>query len=81
MRKYKEYILVFLDHYKVPSDNNASERAIRNVKVKQTVSGQFKTENGAQIYVVIRSVIDTCIKNGQNIFAVFKTIAILKANS
>lgn len=79
MRKYKEYILTFLDHYNVPSDNNASERAIRNVKVKQKVSGQFKTEKGAQIYAVIRSVTDTCIKNGQNIFAAFKTIAVLKA--
>lgn len=79
MSKHKEYILTFLDYYNVPSDNNASERAIRNVKVKQKVSGQFKTEKGAEIYAVIRSVTDTCIKNGQNIFAAFKTIAILKA--
>lgn len=68
-----------IDHYDVPPDNNASERAIRYVKVKQKVSGQFKTDNGAQIYAVIRSVTDTCIKNGQNIFDAFKTIAILKA--
>lgn len=79
MIKYKEYILTFLHHFHVPPDNNASERAIRNVKVKQKVSGQFKTENGAQIYAVIRSVTDTCIKNGQNILGAFKTIAILKA--
>ena len=78
MRKHKEYILTFLDQYNVPADNNASERAIRNVKVKQKVSGQFKTENGAQIYAVIRSVTDTCIKNGQNVLAAFKTIAVLK---
>ena len=79
MIKHKEYILTFLHHFHVPPDNNASERAIRNVKVKQKVSGQFKTENGAQIYAVIRSVTDTCIKNGQNILGAFKTIAILKA--
>tara|TARA_R110002072_G_C7892808_1_gene528951 strand:- start:5 stop:1369 length:1365 start_codon:yes stop_codon:yes gene_type:complete len=79
MIKYKAYILTFLHHFNVPPDNNASERAIRNVKVKQKVSGQFKTENGAQIYAVIRSVTDTCIKNGQNILGAFKTIAILKA--
>lgn len=78
-RKHKNYILTFLDHYKVPSDNNASERAIRNVKVKQKISGQFKTENGAQIYAVIRSVTDTCIKNSQNVLAAFKTIALVKA--
>jgi transposase len=64
MIKHKEYILTFLHHFYVPPDNNASERVIRNVKVKQKVSGQFKTENGAQIYAVIRSVTDTCIKNG-----------------
>ena len=79
MIKHKEYILTFLHHFHVPPDNNASERAIRNVKVKQKVSGQFKTENGAQIYAVIRSVTDTCIKNGQNILGAFKTITILKA--
>jgi len=79
MIKHQEYILTFLHHFHVPPDNNASERAIRNVKVKQKVSGQFKTENGAQIYAVIRSVTDTCIKNGQNILGAFKTIAILKA--
>jgi len=79
MIKHKEYILTFLHHFHVPPDNNASERAIRNVKVKQKVSGQFKTENGAQIYAVIRSVTDTCIKNGQNILEAFKTIAILQA--
>jgi transposase len=78
MIKYKDYIFTFLHHFHVPPDNNASERAIRNVKVKQKVSGQFKTEKGAQIYAVIRSVTDTCIKNGQNILDAFKTIAILR---
>ena len=78
MIKHKEYILTFLHYFDVPADNNASERAIRNVKVKQKVSGQFKTEKGAQIYAVIRSVTDTCIKNQQNILGDFKTIAILK---
>lgn len=79
MIKHKEYILTFLHHFHIPPDKNASERAIRNVKVKQKVSGQFKTENDAQIYAVIRSVTDTCIKNGQNILDAFKTIAILQA--
>jgi transposase len=62
MIKHQEYILTFLHHFRVPHDNNASERAIRNVKVKQKVSVQFKTKNGAQIYAVKRSVTGTCIK-------------------
>ena len=76
--KHEKNVFTFLFHDKVPPDNNASERAIRNVKVKQKVSGQFKTENGAQFYAVIRSVTDTCIKNGQNVLAAFKTIAVLQ---
>ena len=78
MTKYKDYIFTFLHHYDLPPDNNGSERAIRNVKVKQKISGHFKTEKGAQIFAIIRSVTDTSIKNGQNILDTFKTIANLQ---
>ena len=78
IHKYKEYVFTFLFHQEVPPDNNASERAIRNVKVKQKVSGQFKTQDGAQSYAIIRSVTDTCVKNGQSVLDAFKTIAILQ---
>lgn len=73
--RYKDYLFTFLYYHEVPPDNNASERAIRNIKVKQKVSGQFKTQRGAQIYAIIRSVTDTCIKNGQNVLLAFHTIA------
>lgn len=76
--KYKEYVFTFLFHNEVPPDNNASERASRSVKVKQKVSGQFITENGSQFYAIIYSVRDICIKNGQNLFAAFKTTAVLR---
>jgi len=76
--KYKNFVFTFLHHDEVPPDNNWSERAIRNVKVKQKISGQFKTENGAQIYELIRSVTDTCMKSEQNILQAFKTISSLQ---
>jgi transposase len=75
INRYKNYLFTFLYYHEVPPDNNASERAIRNIKVKQKVSGQFKTKNGAQIYATIRSITDTCIKNSQNILLAFYTIA------
>lgn len=66
--KHQYSILVFLEHEDVPFDNNASERAVRNIKVKTKVSGCFRTFNGAERFAKIRSVIDTTIKNAQNVF-------------
>jgi transposase len=66
MVKYRNYILTFLNHQHVPPDNNGSERAIRNVKVKLKVSGQFKTHKGSEYFAMIRSVIDTAIKQNQD---------------
>lgn len=74
--KYRNYLFTFLYHQDVPPDNNTSEQAIRNVKVKQKVSGMFKSNKGAQNYAVIRSITDTCIKNAQCILNAFFTIAV-----
>jgi transposase len=62
MLKCRNYILPCMYHLDIPPDNNGSERAIRTIKVKQKVSGQFKT--GQDAFCVIRSVIDTLIKRG-----------------
>ncbi|PIP55147.1 MAG: hypothetical protein COX07_01495 [Bacteroidetes bacterium CG23_combo_of_CG06-09_8_20_14_all_32_9] len=63
LNKNHDAILTFLYYPKVPPDNNGSERAIRNAKVKMKVSNQFKTLVGANRFAVLRSVIDTTIKN------------------
>jgi transposase len=68
MLKHEQSVFGFLHHPDVPPDNNGSERGIRNVKVKQKVSGQFKNFDGAKAFVIIRSVIDTFIKRGFDIF-------------
>jgi len=58
----RQHNFTFLFIENVPPDNNASERAIRNVKVKQKISGQFKEVQPAKNFAIIRSVIDTTIK-------------------
>lgn len=63
LSKHAKSLWVFLDYIEVPPDNNGAERAIRNVKVKQKVSGQFRSEKGAHQFAVIRSVYDTTRKN------------------
>jgi len=75
MVRLKDYVFPFLFFPEIPPDNNASERAIRNVKVKQKISGQFKTILAAQNFAMIRSIIDTIIKNGQNILNGLNLIA------
>ena len=63
----KDSILTFLYHPKVPPDNNSSERAIRNIKVKQKVSGLFRSDNGADDFAILRSITDTVLKSKQNV--------------
>lgn len=69
MCKYKDYLFPFLYQEHIPADNNASERAIRNIKVKQKISGQFINVQNAMNFAIIRSVIDTAIKNGANVMS------------
>ena len=64
--KHRQHIFTFLYYHEVPPDNNGSERAIRNVKVKQKISGQFKSFKGALNFAILRSIIDTAIKNNLN---------------
>jgi len=78
MCRERQHLFTFLFIKDVPSDNNGSERAIRNVKVKQKISGQFKSEKAAQNFAMIRSVIDTTIKNGKNVLEALVLIAKLE---
>lgn len=66
--KNRDAILTFLYYLEVPPDNNGSERAIRNAKVKMKISNQFKSVDFAKHYAIIRSVIDTTIKSSKNVF-------------
>lgn len=75
LNKKKDFILTFLKTEGVPPDNNASERAIRPVKTKLKVSGQFKTIEGAEAYANLHSITQTARKNGQDPFFALQTVA------
>ena len=78
--KYRDHVFTFLYHPNVPPDNNGSERAIRNVKVKQKISGQFKILSAAENFAILRSIIDTAIKNNQNVVGALNVVAAYKRN-
>ncbi|MGL5015016.1 MAG: IS66 family transposase [Bacteroidales bacterium] len=75
LTKYKEYLFQFLENILVPSDNNASERGVRPLKIKQKVSGMFKTDNGADAFCQLHSIVDTAKKKQMEPFLALIDVA------
>ena len=67
MREHASEVLRFVSDLSVPFTNNLGERAIRMPKVKQKISGCFRTLEGAENFAVIRSYLDTLHKQGHNL--------------
>jgi transposase len=68
LEEYKGAYLRFAQDFRVPFDNNQAERDFRIAKVKQKVSGCFRSDSGAESFAVIQSFIQTLHKHHLSIW-------------
>lgn len=74
LKKYKNNHLLYAYNFKLPFDNNLSERDLRPIKTKKKVSGGHRNYRGLKDYCNIRSIISTCKKQGLDYFKVLVDI-------
>lgn len=66
--KCRDYIFNFLEDPAIPSDNNASERGIRKLKIKLKNSCTFRSDYGADAFLELHSIVETAKKNNRTPF-------------
>jgi hypothetical protein len=66
LKEHEQAVLMFAKKSHVPFTNNRAERDLRMSKVKQKVSGCFRTEHHAKAYCRISSYLQTMAYKGYN---------------
>jgi transposase len=78
LREHEDGVLAFALEPGVPFTNNQAERDLRPAKVKQKVSGCFRTKPGARVYARLQAAISTFRKQGMNVFTCLWKLFLLR---
>ena len=68
LRDYRDDILRFAADWTIPFTNNEAERCVRFSKVKEKVSGSYRTKRGAENFMNIMSYIGSAKKHGMSAY-------------
>jgi len=64
-----EEIMGFFEYEGIPFDNNLAERDLRMMKVREKISGTFRSDEHTAAFANIRSVISTLKKQGRTVLS------------
>ena len=65
-QNHSDNILAFMRNFAIPFDNNLSERDLRMMKLRQKISGTFRSFDALVDFCRIRGYVSTARKNGLN---------------